>query len=216
MGKGLPCTFPGCPNKSRNTIKPGLCGSHQWQKNQKGVLTPIRERNPINTKEDLRRIFRKYTVRVPAPSYEECGYDLSDRGLCRIWTRSRDVNTGYAKQKWDGENQLAHRLAYWVRYGELDDDDLILHMCGRGADGCINPRHLYKGNHQLNSDDAVAVDRHTRGERSYTAKLTDSIVREAREIWTGGATARELADYYGVAGSTMQRALNGDTWKHVK
>ena len=184
---------------------------------KKGSLTPLRERNPLKTKDDLRRIFRKYTIKSPAPSYEECGYDLHGCGPCLLWTRSRDPSTGYAKQRWRGKNRLAHRLAYWLRYGKIPKGALVLHMCARGSDGCINPKHMYLGDKQDNVDDTVRVDKHVKGEMSGMAKLTNAKVRRARKMWASGNwTQKEIAEVFGVVPSNVSRVLNGKSWKHVK
>lgn len=47
-------------------------------------------------------------------------------------------------------------------------------------------------------------------------KLSGAIVVEARLLYfTGQAKGRELARRHGVNHRAMQRAINGDTWKHV-
>jgi hypothetical protein len=55
-----------------------------------------------------------------------------------------------------------------------------------------------------------------RGETHGMAKLTESIVREARHSYNGGAvTFEELAGRYGVHESTITRAVTRQTWAHV-
>ena len=56
------------------------------------------------------------------------------------------------------------------------------------------------------------------GSARLNAKLTEAIVREARQRWRGGAgePARVLAREFGVSGMAMSRALRGETWGHVE
>jgi hypothetical protein len=55
-----------------------------------------------------------------------------------------------------------------------------------------------------------------RGEDSPSAKLTVTIVIEARQAFASGEhSGRDLARKYGVDARAMQRAINGETWKHV-
>jgi len=57
------------------------------------------------------------------------------------------------------------------------------------------------------------------GSKHHFAKLTEEMVEDAR-VWyydePDPISVRELANHYGVAQSTMEKALRGATWKHVK
>lgn len=53
------------------------------------------------------------------------------------------------------------------------------------------------------------------GERSTSAKLTATLVEEARARKAGGVPTRALARDYGVHPRTMARALDGRTWRHL-
>ena len=55
------------------------------------------------------------------------------------------------------------------------------------------------------------------GEETAKAKLTDSIVSNLRSVWDGTYSfIVKNAKLYGVHKRTMQFALNGTTWKHLK
>jgi hypothetical protein len=54
------------------------------------------------------------------------------------------------------------------------------------------------------------------GEKNCNARLTEAIVREARQRHARGMTGKALAAEYGVAVTTMCRALRGKTWGWLK
>ena len=54
-----------------------------------------------------------------------------------------------------------------------------------------------------------------RGERQHLSKLTDSKVKEMRELQKTGLTFKKLAETYGVTIAAAHRAVRGFTWKHV-
>ena len=58
---------------------------------------------------------------------------------CHVWQLARNTK-GYGAVKVAGQTVLAHRVAYESRYGELDDDVPLDHLCRTRA--CINPEHL--------------------------------------------------------------------------
>lgn len=60
-------------------------------------------------------------------------------------------------------------------------------------------------------------DRRPRGVNKPMAKLTDAMVREARWLHTHrGITVQALSEKYGVGRSTIDQAIRGVTWSHVK
>lgn len=53
------------------------------------------------------------------------------------------------------------------------------------------------------------------GVRNANAKLTDEVVAECRARVVAGESGEALAREFGVSGSTMQRAVKGEGWRHV-
>lgn len=57
---------------------------------------------------------------------------------------------------------------------------------------------------------------YTKGNDAPHSKLTDDLVRQLRQEHFGGATISELARRMGMSKSAMGKAINRETWAHVK
>ena len=148
---------------------------------------------------DIARFWRKVSV----GSEEDCWLWLG--GTCR----------GYGVFSVRHISRYAHRTSYVIHRPQEDIRGLVVrHSCDNPS--CVNPAHLSVGTQLDNMADRGAKGRTARGQLSGVAKLTDSLVREARELYRiGGFTQAELAMRCGVSASTMQAVLNGTTWRHV-
>ncbi|MFM0058531.1 hypothetical protein PQR64_23195 [Paraburkholderia phytofirmans] len=108
------------------------------------------------------------------------------------------------------EQMHVHRAVLFAFVGEpLPGKDFACHSDG-------DSRHNELGNlrwdtPQSNSDDATVHGTRPRGEQVKTAKLTEAAVRKIR---AGGRTKDHVCEF-GVAEVTIQKARNGETWKHV-
>ena len=101
----------------------------------------------------------------------------------------------------------------WIT--EVPEGKLVLHRCDNP--GCVNPDHLYIGNHQDNMDDKMKRGRHVLiyGTDNHNAKLTDENVRNIRKEY-GMKTQGVLAEEYGVSQSTISNVTRRKKWKHVE
>lgn len=59
------------------------------------------------------------------------------------------------------------------------------------------------------------MSNYERGERRVNAKLTDDVVRAARQRFRDGWSLAALAAFYGVSDQTIHVAVIGRTWSHV-
>jgi len=122
----------------------------------------------------------------------------------------------------------ATHIAWELTVGELPSNVLMCHTCDTPA--CVNPSHLFIGNHQINYDDMVAKnrvakgykfqatmypERRPRGVNHPKAKLTEEQVREIRILSANGKTQRHLAKVYGVGKNAIQCIIENKTWRHV-
>jgi predicted DNA-binding protein (UPF0251 family) len=83
---------------------------------------------------------------------------------------------------------------------------------GSASPARLHPERLPRGER---NGKYTKPERTPRGERVGTARLTESAVRALRAEREAGATQDNLADKFGVSQSTVWRALNFVTWRHV-
>lgn len=112
----------------------------------------------------------------------------------------------------NGATLRAHRVSYAMFVGPIMSG-FVLHSCDRPL--CVNPEHLRSGTQRENCMDAMARDRHSRGERNGNSKLTDDDICDIRRNRANGVTLRELADWYGMTESGISMIARRKNWRHV-
>ena len=94
---------------------------------------------------------------------------------CWLWLGSIKVRDGkpcYGNFRLGNEIVVAHRVAYFLEYGEFDESQDVLHKCDIPA--CVNPNHLFVGSKSDNMLDMHAKGRHP---NSTDYVLVDEIIR---------------------------------------
>jgi hypothetical protein len=85
-----------------------------------------------------------------------------DQSECWIFMGCRS-SQGYGSIKVGRRSEKAHRVAYQLFVGELppatDPAANVLHACGNGHLGCVNPKHLYLGDKSRNAQDMIKMGR---------------------------------------------------------
>ena len=94
-------------------------------------------------------IVRDDYIGIPTPANSPFASLLL--GDCLVWLHSLNSG-GYGTLTIDGEPLLAHRVAYTQAVGEISSGKQINHLCDRPY--CVQPAHIYPGDHQDNADDA--------------------------------------------------------------
>lgn len=62
---------------------------------------------------------------------------------CLPWPLSKDGRVGRGRVGWNGKHYWAHRLMCVLAHGEPPTPKhQTAHSCGKGHEGCVNPRHL--------------------------------------------------------------------------
>jgi hypothetical protein len=108
----------------------------------------------------------------------------------------------------------AHKFSWILQRGGVPKGLQLLHQCDRKH--CVNPDHMKIGTSKENIQEAHARGLSKIGSALSFAKLTESIVAEARKLFAAGTTAKALAKRFGVAHAVMHAAIRGKTWRHVK
>jgi hypothetical protein len=137
---------------------------------------------------------------------------------------------GYGKLGWRrGHRVRAHRCAWEVAFGPVPPGSLVCHRCDNPS--CVNPAHLFLGDHADNAADKVAKGRHprgpgshpngnpVRGERVNTAVLTEELVRYIRARYRRGVWGRgyeTIARELGLPLTIVRDVVTHDTWRHVQ
>lgn len=75
---------------------------------------------------------------------------------CIEWQQRLD-GSGYGRLRWNRRQEAAHRVAYVLTFGEFPREEQVLHQCDNPR--CVNPSHLFLGNHTVNMRDAAAKGR---------------------------------------------------------
>jgi len=112
----------------------------------------------------------------------------------------------------------AHRLAYALTYGPFDWALEVCHNCPGGDNpACVNPAHMFLGDHAANMGDAGRKGRASAGERTRHAALTVEQVAEIRDRYAeGGTTQRDLAGQFGIDQSVVSRLVRGEIWQSAE
>jgi len=151
---------------------------------------------------DVERFWSKVNKRCP----DEC------------WSWTGGLGSGIRAVFWVCETTTyAARVMWFLQNGQDPGRLNVLHSCDNAA--CVNPRHLFLGTLKDNHDDMKEKGRRASfvGAKNSQAKLTDFDVKLMRALhFQNGASMRSIAIRFGVQPSVGQRAIQGDTWNHVK
>jgi len=135
---------------------------------------------------------------------------------CWIW----DATPGsvYGLFWLNGRNEHAHRASWILHNGPIPNGKWVLHTCD--VKGCVNPNHLYLGDHKQNTKDAVDRCRMSSGDAHRKARNYEYLKFD--QVGTGILSKQdclsiaersafeaktELAKEYRVHLSTIYRAI---------
>ncbi len=182
------CTFEGCgrPHKSH-----GLCSTHYKQEQKGFQLSPIKVRK--STRQGLR-------------AHADWSGDE-----CLTWPFKR-TDKGYPLIK---GGSAARRMCI-LAHGEPPFEKAeAAHSCGKGHEGCVNPKHLRWATRQENVDDMIVHGTRLKGESISWARLTENDVREIRATHKRRMSPKPFMEKYGISASTLYEILRRDIWRHV-
>lgn len=133
---------------------------------------------------------------------------------CVLWVGSCGDH-GYGQIRWsapEGARVLhVHSVACERRHGPPPFAKAhAAHSCRNRH--CMNYRHLRWATPKENAEDMVRDGTSLRGERSRSAKLTETRVRALRGAWAEGIGAEDLAAEFGVSVRTVYNVANRESW----
>jgi hypothetical protein len=117
---------------------------------------------------------------------------------CWLWTGYTVETDGGGKRGrfyYQGKNQWAHRVAYLLFNGPLDDDMLACHSCDVGL--CVRPDHIFPGTVQMNNADKQAKGRARGGLVSWI--LSEAQRADIRARLVAGESTITLAREYNIS-----------------
>lgn len=132
---------------------------------------------------------------------------------CLIWPFAGD-GRGYGHFGLDGKILKAHRFMCELAHGKPPTPGHeTAHTCGRGNQGCVNPRHLAWKTRSENQQDRRRHGTHGKGRwLRVSSKLTPEKVAQIRAI--GSAMNKEaLGRKFGVTPAQIARILDRRAWK---
>jgi len=141
--------------------------------------------------------------------------DKKGEDECWNWKGCTD-SSGYGNFFFSKKQYGAHRIAYMLKNGNIDERLCVLHICDNPS--CVNPNHLFLGTKQDNSDDMIEKGRDRKtchlGELNPNSKLTLEQVVKIREMYnTGNYYQWQIADKFGVCFQTISLIVNNKLWK---
>ena len=134
---------------------------------------------------------------------------LANKDDCWNWAGAR-TDRGYGVYApLPGVLLRAHRVAYALHNGGIDDSMFVCHHCDNPS--CCNPHHLFLGTPKDNVDDMIKKGRKvvTVGEANAMSKLTSD---QVRSIFQDLRTNREVAAEYGISPSLVSMIRHRKIW----
>jgi len=130
-------------------------------------------------------------------------YDGDD---CLTWPFAR-VAGRYGRVTREGKPHYAHRIMCELRHGPPPTPKHdAAHSCGKGFQGCVNPRHLDWKTRKENMADKLKHGTHIYGEKCGSAKISDS---QAWEIFQSTELTNTLAKRFGLSKHHIRNIQRG-------
>lgn len=113
----------------------------------------------------------------------------------------------------DGKTMPAPRYMCILANGEPPTSKHhAAHTCGKGHEGCVNPKHLVWKTPKENEADKMKHGTLRRGTAVNTNKLNENDVRCIRELLTFGTSGVEIAKMYGITPAMVSRIKKRQAW----
>ena len=192
----MKCIITDCQG---TVVAKGYCCTHYNRVRRHGdpntVLKRGRKSVPLHV-----RFHENYTV-VESGCWEWNGYADGVR------------SNGYGRVAVGSKRLDAHRVSWTLHNGPIPEGEYVLHKCDNKV--CVNPEHLFLGDHTSNMADMVSKGRQVKGSDHHLAVLNEHDIPIIRFLRAHGSLLREIAVLFGVSKNTIRQVVIGNTWKHV-
>lgn len=139
---------------------------------------------------------------------------IKDETVCWLWQGSTDRD-GYGVKTIGRKQYRVPRIVYELTNPDitLTTDIFVCHSCDNPL--CCNPKHLFLGTNNDNTQDKIKKGRarYSVGSDNGMAKLTEEQVKEIRRRYNGEEITQEaLAKEYGVCDKNISYIVNNGSW----
>jgi HNH endonuclease len=151
---------------------------------------------------------------IPAMTQEEISefWSLVDDGKdmeCWEWEGAWPI--GYGLFRIRGVDYLAHRVAYYLCFGNVATGNLVMHSCDNPP--CCNPMHLLEGTTADNNVDVIQKGRYhyafAKGEAHHFAKLSNQDALMVFKRLAKGERQAAIARHFGVTRTIINNMVKG-------
>jgi predicted DNA-binding protein len=120
---------------------------------------------------------------------------------CWEWSGGK-YPSGYGTFSFMGKSMQAHRVSYILTTGEIPPRMCICHKCDNPP--CVNPRHLFLGTYQDNTNDMIKKGRWKKGEmsmnstkRAFNLYLSEEVIEKLEKManYDGKSKSQYVSDW---------------------
>ena len=141
---------------------------------------------------------------------DHVGYAGDD---CLTWPFHRNRQNGYGSFGHLGEHYYAHRYMCELVKGPPPPAHECAHSCGKGHEGCVNPRHLSWKTKSGNLRDCGEHGTSARNLWGRFGRLTKEQVAAIKAL-KGKETQDKIAARFGISASSVRDIYLGRTYRN--